>query len=155
MRREEKSNGIGLLIGVGAVGLFVLVGHMVATSPDSANTPKAQMAKPLAAPAPKPKEVKPVAAPDAQQQYATARKDLLWTIDDPDMGYLDVLESKSQANNPDIYSQTQEEIWHFVENNYGNLPVNLKQELKFEGLKHLDCRMKRACPVAPKFVVEE
>ena len=113
MSKEEKSSGLGLLIGAGALGLFVLVASMVATSLDSANTPKVQAVKPPAVTAaPKPEEAKPepVAAPDAKQQYAVAREDLLWAIDDPDMGYLDVLESKSQANNPDLYSQIQEEI---------------------------------------------
>jgi len=85
--------------------------------------------------------------------YEKGRKDLLWAIDDPDMGYLDVLESKSSQNNGDVHSSVQEEIWHFVENNYGELPPALKQKLKGEGLEHLDCRIRRSCPAAPKFSV--
>lgn len=109
---------------------------------------------------PKPKVVVAAAKPkvatpkvDYTALYEKGRKDLLWAIDDPDMGYLDVLESKSSQNNGDVYSSVQEEIWHFVENNYGELPPVLKQKLKGEGLEHLDCRMQRSCAAAPKFSV--
>jgi hypothetical protein len=87
----------------------------------------------------------------AERLYEKGLKDLLWAIDDPDGGYLALVESPTQRDNPDIYSQVQAETWHFVENNYGALPESKKSDLKSEGLKHLDCRMERSCSPAPAF----
>lgn len=154
-QKEPIDQGLLNLIKAGAL-VVVLVG-IPALIKGCYDNPIARDPKPKAAVVASKPEKKPPAkvAPkvDYTALYEKGRKDLFWAIDDPDMGYLDVLESKSSQNNGDVYSYVQEEIWHFVENNYGELPPELKSKLKREGLEHLDCRIERSCPAAPKFSV--
>ena len=154
-KKEQVDQGLISLIKAGVL-VVVLVG-IPALIKGGYDKPIASDPKPKAAVvAAKPEKKQPAkVAPkvDYTALYEKGRKELLWAIDDPDMGYLDVLESKSSQNNGDVYSSVQEGIWQFVENNYGQLPPALKQKLKGEGLEHLDCRIQRSCPAAPKFSV--
>ena len=161
MATSDKQN-IALFAIAGSV-LTLLTTAMVVTAPQAqmaSVAPKAPDSAPAATPvvptpevptAPAPVKPAKVSGEAAQRLFEQGKKDLLWAIDDPNMGYLSVLDGATESNNVEVFGQVREEIWLFVENNYSELPDNLQSDLEFAGIQHLDCRMRRVCPPAPKF----